>query len=135
MIYQLEKGAKHKLSPFLSQHEVDCKCKYSDCNFTLIHQSVIDGFEALRLSCGDVPLFITSGYRCQRHNADVGGVPNSHHMRGLATDIICPDHIDQYDFFELCSHAGFTYSLLYPDENFVHCQFKFIDEPIHTEDK
>lgn len=33
------------------------------------------------------PIAVNSGYRCPRHNDDVGGVPNSQHMRGEAADI------------------------------------------------
>lgn len=33
------------------------------------------------------PIYVNSGYRCPKHNAAVGGVPNSQHMRGEAADI------------------------------------------------
>lgn len=36
------------------------------------------------------PILITSGYRCTRLNAAVGGSPNSAHMQGLAADFIAP---------------------------------------------
>lgn len=35
------------------------------------------------------PITVNSGYRCPRHNADVGGVRNSQHTKGEAADI-CP---------------------------------------------
>lgn len=38
------------------------------------------------------PVLVNSGYRCQKHNAEVGGVPNSQHMRGEAADICCGDN-------------------------------------------
>ncbi len=34
-----------------------------------------------------VPLIITSGYRTKFHNTQVGGKPNSAHLRGLAADV------------------------------------------------
>lgn len=34
-----------------------------------------------------VPFVINSAYRCEKHNAKVGGVPWSAHTRGLAVDI------------------------------------------------
>jgi uncharacterized protein YcbK (DUF882 family) len=34
-----------------------------------------------------VPFVITSAYRCEKHNAAVGGVPGSAHTKGLAVDI------------------------------------------------
>ena len=30
---------------------------------------------------------VNSGYRCPKHNAEVGGVPNSFHVQGCAADI------------------------------------------------
>jgi zinc D-Ala-D-Ala carboxypeptidase len=32
---------------------------------------------------------VTSGFRCQRHNAQVGGSETSSHLKGLAVDIRC----------------------------------------------
>lgn len=32
-------------------------------------------------------MYVTSGARCYKHNADVGGVANSAHTRGLAFDV------------------------------------------------
>lgn len=33
------------------------------------------------------PWVVTSGWRCERHNAEVGGHPNSYHVLGLAADV------------------------------------------------
>jgi hypothetical protein len=38
------------------------------------------------------PVCVNSGYRCASHNAAVGGVANSQHMRGEAADICCSDN-------------------------------------------
>lgn len=38
-----------------------------------------------------VPFRVTSGYRCQAHNKQVGGSPDSEHLIGLAADILVPD--------------------------------------------
>jgi len=42
--------------------------------------------EPLREAYGK-PIYVTSGYRCPKHNAAVGGVKNSQHMAGEAADI------------------------------------------------
>ena len=33
------------------------------------------------------PIYVNSGYRCEKHNKAVGGVPRSQHMLGQAADI------------------------------------------------
>ena len=33
------------------------------------------------------PIYVNSGYRCEKHNKAVGGVPRSQHMVGEAADI------------------------------------------------
>ena len=35
-----------------------------------------------------LPIAVSSGYRCPRLNAAVGGVPNSQHLQGLAADLL-----------------------------------------------
>lgn len=38
------------------------------------------------------PIYINSGYRCTKHNREVGGVTNSQHLIGEAADIHCADN-------------------------------------------
>lgn len=38
----------------------------------------------------DLPLVVTSGYRCAELNRFIGGAPESQHMYGMAADISCP---------------------------------------------
>ena len=38
------------------------------------------------------PITVNSGFRCTKHNAVVGGVANSQHMRGEAADLSCEDN-------------------------------------------
>ena len=33
------------------------------------------------------PIVVNSGYRCPKHNKEVGGVSNSQHMKGEAADV------------------------------------------------
>lgn len=40
----------------------------------------------------DGPVVVNSGYRCQKHNLEVGGVVNSQHMKGEAADVCCEDN-------------------------------------------
>jgi zinc D-Ala-D-Ala carboxypeptidase len=44
----------------------------------------------------DVPLYISSGYRCPRLNSAVGGVPDSDHEKGDAADFTAPGFGDPH---------------------------------------
>lgn len=46
--------------------------------------------EDIRHYLRDLPLHISSGYRCLKLNTLVGGAPDSAHMEGCAADFICP---------------------------------------------
>lgn len=52
-----------------------------------------------------VPLYVTSGYRCQALNSAVGGVRNSLHVRGLAADI-CVDSKYMTQLWNFLSSEG-----------------------------
>ncbi len=46
----------------------------------------------VRSLLGDLPVYVTSGYRCDALNYEVGGVPDSQHLLGQAADFIVPDY-------------------------------------------
>lgn len=46
--------------------------------------------ETVREILGNVPIFITSGYRSQELNKAIGGSSNSQHCKGQAVDFIAP---------------------------------------------
>ena len=50
---------------------------------------VAEMLERIR-STVNVPVVVTSGYRCQRLNQAVGGVTSSDHTQGHAADIVAP---------------------------------------------
>ena len=39
----------------------------------------------------EIPIRVTSGYRCPQLNALVGSAPTSDHLRGMAADFVAPD--------------------------------------------
>lgn len=55
-----------------------------------------------------IPFVITSGYRCEKHNAEVGGVKNSSHLKGLAADIACSSTTQKAKIIKGLYLAGFT---------------------------
>ena len=73
---------------YYSIKELRCKC----CG--ALPSPVMENMEALVKNVLDPvreaynhPVYVTSGYRCPKHNAAVGGVKNSQHMAGEAADI------------------------------------------------
>jgi uncharacterized protein YcbK (DUF882 family) len=78
------KGANVKLSANFSSSEFDCKCK--NCKTTLIDLEHVENLQKLRNKIGK-PITQTNAYRCPAHNKAVGGVSNSQHLFGYASDI------------------------------------------------
>ena len=62
---------------------------------------------------------VTCGYRCPKHNAEVGGVPNSQHTLGTACDIYC-NNLSVDELAELARVAGFDGIGRYYKQEFVH---------------
>ena len=75
----------------MNEFECHCGCRMPDsarANIVALVEQVLD---PVREQYGK-PVCVNSGYRCARHNAAVGGVTNSQHMRGEAADISCGDN-------------------------------------------
>lgn len=68
---------------------------------------LVDKLDRLRLAWGR-PIHITSGFRTTEHNAEVGGVKNSAHTRGLAADIRTEDIYDAIKLAIFAASRGFT---------------------------
>lgn len=64
--------------------EFECPC---GCETQMIDRELADKLQRIRDMLG-VPLKVTSGYRCIKHNRSktVGGSPNSRHVYGFAAD-------------------------------------------------
>jgi hypothetical protein len=82
------------LSPHISVEEFSCRCcgqlppgLYDDGFIIAPYEYLFDCFESIRLVWGK-PIVITSGYRCPKHNLEVGGEPGSTHIVGLALDLL-----------------------------------------------
>jgi uncharacterized protein YcbK (DUF882 family) len=84
------------LSKNFSRSEFACKgtncCGYS----APVQPELISALQALRNQL-NLPLSITSGFRCNRHNESVGGAARSFHTLGMAADVACPDGLTAED--------------------------------------
>ena len=68
-----------------------CKC---GCGFDAISPKLIDALQAMRDVLG--PLVISSGCRCAKRNAEVGGAGQSPHMHGWAVDLLLKSPRDKF---------------------------------------
>ena len=67
--------------PNFSPAELSC----THCGKLLVDPFALDNLQKVRIMYAR-PLHIASAYRCEEHNAAVGGAPNSSHLRGRAFD-------------------------------------------------
>jgi uncharacterized protein YcbK (DUF882 family) len=67
-------------------------CKGTDCcdGSAPVHPALVTGLQELRDKVGG-PLAISSGFRCRRHNAAIGGAQDSQHTLGMAADVRVPE--------------------------------------------
>jgi len=80
-----KRGDKTKVSKNFSASEFDCKC--GACPDTPIDLDHVSKLQKLREDLNS-PMTITSAFRCEAHNAKVGGSKASQHVKGTATDIV-----------------------------------------------
>ena len=66
------------------------------------------------------PVVVNGGYRCEKHNKDVGGVRNSQHLRGEAADIHCADNERLKQL--IIENGKFDQLITYP--TFLHVSYK-----------
>ena len=69
--------------PHFKPEEMTCKCGCGQNNTDLRLMHIL---EDIRSYFGGKPVIITSGCRCPKHNAEVGGVAGSKHIYGQAAD-------------------------------------------------
>lgn len=108
------------LSKNFSEEEMSCRC----CQ-TLPEQGIsttlLEGLEQLRERIGK-PIHISCAYRCPKHNAEVGGVPDSQHVDGTAADIYVDD-MGVYELANICKEIFDGIGEYYQQE-FVHVDMR-----------
>lgn len=81
-----KKGSYTKLSENFNVSEFACHGS-GCCSNVLIDDTLVTYIQKIRDHFG-VPVTISSGYRCTKHNQRVGGASASRHTKGSAADII-----------------------------------------------
>ena len=73
-----------KLSTHFDSSEFECKCGCGE--YFKVDPALITLLEAVREHFG-AAIEVTSGYRCKKHNDDVGSTDSSQHRKSTAADI------------------------------------------------
>jgi len=98
---------------YFSQDEFACKC----CGKVRLDPLFVAQLEKARGLAG-VPFIITSGYRCPKHNKEVGST-SQNHTSGKAADIKATDGPTRGKILKGLYRAGFDRIGIGP--NFIHC--------------
>lgn len=110
---------------WFKEKELACKCcgqlpPLAKENITALVDKVLD---PARERLGK-PIIVNSGYRCPRHNREVGGATNSQHMKGEAADIRCDDNKKLLEL--LMESQKFDQLIIYP--TFIHVSWKRVGQ-------
>lgn len=116
----IPKGNKKRLNDYLTHSEIQCRCSYSECTRTLVLLSTATSFYLTRKAYGR-PVRVNSGFRCQKHNKDVGGRENSFHQIGFAIDIMPEGAYTLGDLNKLDDTARLYFDVVLRYDNFLHC--------------
>ena len=97
-----------------------CPC----CGAMKMEDDVLQAIEAVRCEYGK-PIYITSAYRCQKHNAELGSKSSSSHLVGLAVDIVCKTSRERYG---LMRHLLQHFTRLGFGDGFIHADLDHINK-------
>lgn len=104
------------ISEYFTKEEMRCKCK--NCMNTCAMDSIfLKNLDKLREESGG-PLYITSGFRCNSHNKKIGGVKNSWHTKGRASDLVTKTI--SLENLEILANKYFEEVILYKEKGFLH---------------
>jgi zinc D-Ala-D-Ala carboxypeptidase len=99
---------------YFTLSEFDCPC----CKLHPMSPLFLAQLEKAREIAG-VPFVITSGYRCPKHNAEVGST-SKNHTSGMAADIKTADGPTRGKVLKGLYRAGFTRIGISFEKGFVH---------------
>jgi len=93
-----------QVSPYYTLNDFMCKC---GCNQVHIQTKLLAKLDALTALLGYKPT-INSAYRCEPHNKEVGGKPNSAHLKGYAVDLGTKNSTEKYHLIKNALKVGFN---------------------------
>lgn len=80
------------------------------------------------------PIVITSGYRCEKLNKTIGGVPNSWHTKGNAADIRIENDMAAKEIFNILKSIPSVDTVLFEhskNSQWMHIQWDMQKTPRH----
>jgi zinc D-Ala-D-Ala carboxypeptidase len=98
---------------FFKREEFKCRC----CGEEHMGADFLEKIEKAREISG-VPYVITSGWRCGKHNKEIGGKSKSEHIYGQGADIVADTSTIRFHIMRGLILAGFRRIGL--GENFIH---------------
>jgi len=87
----------------MTREDFKCPC----CGENDINDDLVQRIKNIESECG-VKLHINSGFRCEKHNKEVGGSPTSSHLVGLAADIGCTSNKIRFSITKNAIAEGIT---------------------------
>lgn len=105
---------------YFEKSEFACHCggKYCKGYPAEPQEKLIRVADAVRKAL-KAPATVSSGVRCEKHNANVGGVSNSKHLSGKAMDFCIKGKTANQVLAEVRKHKEITYAYAI-DNNYVH---------------
>lgn len=75
------------------------------------------------------PIYINSGYRCEKLNKLVGGSKNSQHLYGLAADITTGTKKENKILFNLIIELNLPFDQVIDEKNYTWIHVSYSDNP------
>ena len=72
-------------------------------------QQLAELMEEVRYLLGNLPISVSSGFRCPELNAAVNGARNSDHLTGSACDFTCPAFGSPYEVAKAIEESGIQF--------------------------
>ena len=93
--------------------EFECTC----CGQVNMDKDFLKMLDEAR-DIAEMPFIVSSGYRCAKHNKEIGGSKDSAHLTGRAADIVCGNNAARKTIILSLLATGFT--RIGVGKNFIH---------------
>lgn len=103
MLLYIWEAIKMQLTKNFNSSEFACPC----CGQVEMDDQFMTRLQTIRTTLNK-PMRITSGFRCIKRNAEVGGSRNSAHLRGQAADFTCVNSRDRFIIISTAIQIGIT---------------------------